>query len=91
MFVVYVMDSVNVLESLLCILRVFGVVLFFDGELLIENWVWLVNCYKINKFKLYGIYFKLNDMMILYEWRVYNFSVLFYIFLKICRIYIKDL
>lgn len=91
MFVVYVMDSVNVLESLLCILRVFGVVLFFDGELLIENWVWLVNCYKINKFKLYGIYFKLNDIMKFYEWRVYNFSVLFYIFLKICRIYIKDL
>lgn len=63
MFVVYVMDSVNVLESLLCILRVFGVVLFFDGELLIENWVWLVNCYKINKFKLYGINFKLNDIV----------------------------
>lgn len=62
-FVVYVMDSVNVLESLLCILRVFGVVLFFDGELLIENCVCLVNCYKINKFKLYGINFKLNDIV----------------------------
>lgn len=34
--VVYVMDRVSVLESLLCILRVFGDVLFFEGELLLK-------------------------------------------------------
>lgn len=58
-FAAYAMDSANALESLLCILRA----LFLDGELSIENCACLANCHKINKFKLYGINPKLNDIV----------------------------